>query len=51
MNDGNTPYVALGSRLRGAPEVHTLGVKSNYHDYTPYEGMLISNTGVIPVLE
>ena len=48
MNDGKTPcYVALGSRLRGVPEVRTLGVKPNYHDYTPYERMLLSNAGII----
>jgi ribosomal protein S6--L-glutamate ligase len=27
-------YVALGSRLVGIPEVLTLGVRSNFHDYT-----------------
>lgn len=30
-------YVALGSRLVGIPEVETLGVKPNFHDYTQHE--------------
>ncbi|MDX1775422.1 MAG: hypothetical protein R3297_02460 [Desulfobulbales bacterium] len=30
-------YVAFGSRLVGVPEVLTLGVKPNFHDYTQVE--------------
>ncbi len=36
-----TRFVALGSRLKGIPEVLTLGVKPNFHDYTPWERNLI----------
>ena len=36
------PFIALGSRLRGVPEVATLGVKTNFLDYTPWERELIS---------
>jgi ribosomal protein S6--L-glutamate ligase len=31
------PFIALGSRLRGVPEVRTLGVKPNFFDYTAAE--------------
>lgn len=31
------PFIALGSRLRGVPEVRTLGVRPNFHDYTDEE--------------
>ena len=34
-------YVALGSRLRGVPEVLTIGVKPNFNDYTAEEKDLI----------
>jgi ribosomal protein S6--L-glutamate ligase len=34
-------YVALGSRLKGVPEVMTLGVKPNFYDYTACERTLI----------
>ena len=44
MKMDNTPFVALGSRLRGIPEVLTLGVKPNFYDYTPYERDLIFRT-------
>jgi ribosomal protein S6--L-glutamate ligase len=40
-------YVALGSRLRGVPEVRTLGVKPNFPDYTPEERDLIFDAKVI----
>jgi ribosomal protein S6--L-glutamate ligase len=36
-------YIALGSRLRGIPEVTTLGVKPNFFDYTQTERALILN--------
>jgi ribosomal protein S6--L-glutamate ligase len=40
-------YVALGSRLRGVPEVVTLGVKPNFRDYTREERELIFNATAI----
>ena len=50
MNSPQDPeklFVALGSRLKGVPEVLTLGVKPNFHDYTPLERDLISTAGII----
>ena len=44
---GEPLYVALGSRLRGVPEVITLGVKPNFNDYTPEEKRLISNAAMV----
>lgn len=41
------PFVALGSRLRGVPEVLTLGVKPNFLDYTPFERKLIHEADMI----
>jgi ribosomal protein S6--L-glutamate ligase len=40
-------YVALGSRLRGVPEVVTLGVKPNFRDYTSQERELILNAVMV----
>jgi ribosomal protein S6--L-glutamate ligase len=40
-------YVALGSRLRGVPEVVTLGVKPNFSDYTFYEKDLIFKSAMV----
>lgn len=40
-------YVALGSRLTGVPEVTTLGVKPNFHDYTSAERQQIFNTKAV----
>lgn len=40
-------FVALGSRLRGIPEVETLGVKPNYLDYTDRERARIAGAPVI----
>jgi len=40
-NSQDKPYVALGSRLRGVPEVMTLGVKPNFYDYSDHERALI----------
>ncbi len=40
-------FIALGSRLRGVPEVLTLGVKPNFCDYTPQERALIFGAPVI----
>jgi ribosomal protein S6--L-glutamate ligase len=41
MKKSHKPYVALGSRLRGVPEVLTLGVRPNFQDYTLEERNLI----------
>ncbi|MBW1786767.1 MAG: RimK family alpha-L-glutamate ligase [Deltaproteobacteria bacterium] len=41
------PFIALGSRLRGVPEVLTLGVKPNFMDYSPDERDLILGTSVV----
>jgi ribosomal protein S6--L-glutamate ligase len=40
-------YVALGSRLKGVPEVVTLGVKPNFSDYSLYEQDLIFKSSII----
>jgi ribosomal protein S6--L-glutamate ligase len=40
-------FVALGSRLKGVPEVLTLGVKPNFVDYTDEEKELILNAAMI----
>jgi len=37
MTSKRHTYVALGSRLKGVPEVMTLGVKPNFLDYSPAE--------------
>jgi ribosomal protein S6--L-glutamate ligase len=47
MNRSQPPYVALGSRLKGVPEVITLGIKPNFNDYTPDERDLIENSPLI----
>jgi len=47
MHNGNAAYVALGSRLRGVPEVLTLGVKPNFQDYTTRERKLIFDAEII----
>jgi ribosomal protein S6--L-glutamate ligase len=47
MNRSHPPYVALGSRLKGVSEVITLGVKPNFHDYTPDERKLIERAPLI----
>ena len=41
MNHHNSPFIALGSRLRGLSEVRTLGVKPNFLDYSPEEREMI----------
>ena len=41
------PFIAIGSRLQGVPEVLTLGVKPNFHDYMPHEKDLIYESEVI----
>ena len=52
MNSNIPPFIALGSRLQGIPEVITLGVKPNFYDYTPRERKLIfsSDTILYPTL-
>lgn len=40
-------FIALGSRLRGVPEVLTLGVKPNFMDYGPEARRLILGARVI----
>jgi len=46
-NKNNTPFIALGSRLKGIPEVLTLGVKPNFFDYTSFERKMILDAEVI----
>ena len=40
-------FVALGSRLKGVPEVLTLGVKPNFTDYSEEERGLIASAAMI----
>jgi len=40
-------YVAFGSRLLGVPEVLTLGVKPNFHDYSALQQQQIHESRVI----
>ncbi len=40
-------FIALGSRLKGVPEVLSLGVLANFFDYSPGERELILNAQVI----
>ena len=40
-------YVALGARLKGVPEILTIGVKPNFNDYTDREKDLIFNAAMI----
>lgn len=47
MDSNKKPFIALGSRLRGVPEVLTLGVKPNFHDYAKKERELILNAKMI----
>ncbi|MBW1912086.1 MAG: ATP-grasp domain-containing protein [Deltaproteobacteria bacterium] len=47
MDSGKRQYIALGSRLKGVPEVLTLGVKPNFFEYTPEERDLILNSSLI----
>jgi len=47
MHGNNYRFVALGSRLRGVPEVLTLGVKPNFPEYTPQEQQMIIGADVV----
>jgi ribosomal protein S6--L-glutamate ligase len=47
MKQAQPKYLAFGSRLVGVPEVETLGVKPNFHDYTPLEQRRILGSSVI----
>ena len=47
MAEENTPFIALGSRLKGVPEVLTLGVKPNFFDYSVQERKLILGAEII----
>ena len=40
---GKRSVIALESRLRGCRNVTTLGVKTNFSDYTPEQADLIKN--------
>ena len=40
----DTSFIAIGSRLRGVPEVITLGVRPNFQDYNTLERDLILNS-------
>lgn len=42
-----TPYVAIGSRLRGVAGVSTLGLKPNFLDYRPEERRLMQDAELI----
>ena len=52
MERGGHHFIALGSRLKGVPEVLTLGVRPNFYDYSPGERDLIfsSETILYPAL-
>ena len=47
MRNNHVRFIALGDRLRGVPEVMTLGVKPNFHDYPPHERGLILEAPLI----
>ena len=40
-------YIALGNRLKGVPEVRTLGVKPNFYDYSFQERELILKANIV----
>jgi len=42
-----TPFIALGSRLKGIPEVITLGVKPNFFEYSAKERDMIFSSDCI----
>ena len=43
----NVKYIALGCRLKGIPEVETLGIRPNFMDYSPRERDLILGSKII----
>lgn len=47
MAGENTPFIALGSRLKDVPEVLTLGVKPNFFDYSVQERKSILGAEII----
>jgi ribosomal protein S6--L-glutamate ligase len=47
VTDKRKQFVALGSRLKGVPEVLTLGVKPNFMDYSDEERSLIAGAAMI----
>ena len=47
VTERRNQFVALGSRLKGVPEVLTLGVKPNFTDYSEEEKELIFNAAMI----
>ena len=47
MNRTKGSYIALGSRLKGIPEVMTLGVKPNFFDYSAHERSLIISSDIV----
>ncbi len=47
MKKDKRPYVALGSRLKGVPEVLTLGVRPNFVDYSERERKLIAESPLV----
>ncbi|UCF85828.1 MAG: RimK family alpha-L-glutamate ligase [Desulfobacteraceae bacterium] len=47
MAGQDTPFIALGSRLKGVPEVLTLGVRPNFFDYPAPERELILSAEII----
>ena len=47
MDQAAPKYLAFGSRLLGIPEVLTLGVRPNFHDYSPQEQQKIHGASVI----
>lgn len=47
MNPNRAPFVALGSRMKGVPEVVTLGVRPNFYDYTPQERVWILESRIV----
>ena len=47
MTEKRKRFVALGSRLKGVPEVLTLGVKPNFADYSEEERKIILDAAMI----
>ncbi|HEN21273.1 MAG TPA: RimK family alpha-L-glutamate ligase [Desulfobacteraceae bacterium] len=47
MSCDSGAFIAIGSRLRGIPEVITLGLRPNFPDYSPLEREMIFRAGII----